>query len=76
MLTFFGLQFSGLVLGAVVVEPIFAWPGLGFLLVNSVFLRDFPVVVGGTIVAAVIVTAVNLIVDILYGQLDPRIRVN
>ncbi len=76
VLTFFGLQFSGLVLGAVVVEPIFAWPGLGFLLVNSVFLRDFPVVVGGTIVAAIIVTAVNLMVDLLYGQLDPRIRVN
>ncbi len=76
VLTFFGLQFSGLILGAVVVEPIFAWPGLGFLLVNSVFLRDFPVVVGGTIIAAVIVTAVNLIVDILYSRLDPRIRVS
>ena len=76
VLTFFGLQFSGLVLGAVVVEPIFAWPGLGFLLVNSVFLRDFPVVVGGTIIAAVLVTAVNLLVDILYGQLDPRIRLS
>lgn len=76
VLTFFGLQFSGLVLGAVVVEPIFAWPGLGFLLVNSVFLRDFPVVVGGTIIAAIIVTGVNLVVDLLYGQLDPRIRVN
>ena len=76
VLTFFGLQFSGLILGAVVVEPIFAWPGLGFLLVNSVFLRDFPVVVGGTIIAAIMVTGVNLVVDILYGQLDPRIRVN
>ncbi len=76
VLTFFGLQFSGLILGAVVVEPIFAWPGLGFLLVNSIFLRDFPVIVGGTIIAAVIVTVINLVVDILYSQLDPRIRVS
>ena len=76
VLTFFGLQFSGLILGAVVVEPIFAWPGLGFLLVNSIFLRDFPVIVGGTIIAAVIVTVVNLVVDILYSQLDPRIRLS
>ena len=76
VLTMAGLQLSALVLGAVVVEPIFAWPGLGFLLVNSVFFRDYPVVVGGAIVAAVIVTAVNLMVDILYGRLDPRIRVS
>ena len=65
-----------MILGAVVVEPIFAWPGLGHLMVKSVFARDYPVVVGGAIVAAVLVTMVNLIVDILYGYLDPRIRVN
>lgn len=75
VLTMTGLQLGNLVLGAVVVEPIFAWPGLGQLMVNSVFARDFPVVVGGAIVAAVIVTAMNLLVDILYGALDPRIRV-
>jgi ABC-type dipeptide/oligopeptide/nickel transport system permease component len=45
-------------------------------MVNSVFARDYPVVVGGTIVAAVLVTLVNLVVDILYGFLDPRIRFN
>ncbi len=75
VLTMAGLQLSGLVLGAVVVEPIFAWPGLGYLMVNSVFARDYPVVVGGAIVAAIVVTTVNLIVDILYGWLDPRIRI-
>ncbi|HBY93915.1 MAG: ABC transporter permease [Ardenticatenaceae bacterium] len=75
VLTMAGLQFSNLVLGAVVVEPIFAWPGLGYLMVNSVFARDYPVVVGGTIVAAVVVTTANLAVDVLYGALDPRIRV-
>ena len=75
VLTMAGLLLAGLILGAVVVEPIFAWPGLGHLMVNSVFARDYPVVVGGTIVAAVLVTLVNLAVDILYGFLDPRIRV-
>jgi ABC-type dipeptide/oligopeptide/nickel transport system permease component len=75
VLTMAGLLLAGLILGAVVVEPIFAWPGLGHLMVNSVFARDYPVVVGGTIVAAVLVTLVNLVVDILYGFLDPRIRV-
>lgn len=74
VLTMAGLLLSGLVLGAVVVEPIFAWPGLGYLMVKSVFARDYPVVVGGAIVAAAVVTTVNLIVDILYGLLDPRIR--
>ncbi|MDQ4079073.1 MAG: ABC transporter permease [Chloroflexota bacterium] len=76
VLTMAGLQLSGLVMGAVVVEPIFAWPGLGSLMVNSVFARDYPVVVGGSIVAAVVVALVNLLVDILYGVLDPRIRIS
>jgi peptide/nickel transport system permease protein len=76
VVTMAGLQVSNLVLGAVVVEPIFAWPGLGYLMVNSVFLRDYPVVIVGTIMAAVIVCIVNLLVDMLYGVLDPRIRVS
>jgi peptide/nickel transport system permease protein len=76
VLTMTGLQLSNLVLGAVVVEPIFAWPGLGHLMVNSVFARDYPVVVGGAIVAGVLVTTINLLVDILYSGLDPRIRVS
>lgn len=75
VVTMAGLQVSNLVLGAVVVEPIFAWPGLGYLMVNSVFLRDYPVVIVGTIMAAVIVCIVNPLVDMLYGVLDPRIRV-
>jgi peptide/nickel transport system permease protein len=76
VLTMAGLLLSGLILGAVVVEPIFAWPGLGHLMVNAVFARDYPIVVGGAIVAAVLVTSVNLVVDILYGYMDPRIRVD
>jgi len=76
VVTMVGLQFSTLITGAVVTEPIFAWPGVGFLLVNSVFLRDYPVVVGAAMVAAIIVTTVNLGVDILYSLLDPRIRLS
>jgi peptide/nickel transport system permease protein len=76
VITVMGLQFGALVQGAIVVEPIFAWPGLGWLLVESIAARDFPVVVAGAIIAAVFVTIVNLIVDLLYGWLDPRIRVH
>jgi peptide/nickel transport system permease protein len=76
VITVMGLQFGALVQGAIVVEPIFAWPGLGWLLVESIAARDFPVVVAGAIIAAVFVTLVNLIVDLLYGWLDPRIRMN
>lgn len=74
--TVMGLQFGALVQGAIVVEPIFAWPGLGWLLVESIAARDFPVVVAGAIIAASFVTAVNLFVDLLYVWLDPRIRVH
>jgi ABC-type dipeptide/oligopeptide/nickel transport system permease component len=69
-----GLLLNGLVVGAVVVEPIFAWPGLGWLLVQSVFARDYPVVVAGATVAAIVVALVNLAVDVLQVWIDPRIR--
>jgi ABC-type dipeptide/oligopeptide/nickel transport system permease component len=75
VLTMAGLQLSSLVLGAVVVEPIFAWPGLGWLLVNSVMAFDYPVVLGSVILAVILVTLVNLVVDVMYGWLDPRIRI-
>ncbi|MGE3539210.1 MAG: ABC transporter permease [Candidatus Tectimicrobiota bacterium] len=76
VITVMGLQFGALVQGAIVVEPIFAWPGLGWLLVEAIAARDFPVVVAGAIIAAVCVTMVNLGVDLLYGWLDPRIRIH
>jgi len=76
VITVMGLQFGVLVQGAIVVEPIFAWPGLGWLLVEAIAARDFPVVVAGAIIAAGFVTVVNLIVDLLYGWLDPRIRIH
>ena len=65
-----------MMLGAIVIEPIFAWPGIGYLIIGSVMYRDYPVVVGGVMIAGMLVTTINLLVDILYGQLDPRIRVS
>jgi ABC-type dipeptide/oligopeptide/nickel transport system permease component len=70
-----GLLLNYLVLGAVVVEPIFAWPGFGWLLVQSVAARDYPVVVGGATIASVLVAMVNLSVDIVQVWIDPRIRI-
>ena len=69
-----GLLLNVLVLGAVVVEPMFAWPGLGWLIVQSVLTRDYPVVVGAATIAAVFVAGINLLVDILLVWIDPRIR--
>lgn len=70
-----GLLLNSLVLGAVVVEPIFAWPGVGWLLFQSVIGRDYPVVVGTTMVAAMVIILVNLVVDMVHVWLDPRIRI-
>ena len=60
--------------GAVLVEQIFAWPGMGRLIVSAVFQRDFPVVLGTTFFITVFVILGNLVADILYAIVDPRIR--
>ncbi|MEU0540548.1 ABC transporter permease [Nocardia sp. NPDC005978] len=75
VLTVSGINFGTLLGGLVIVETVFAWPGLGQLMLGSVFSRDFPVVQSGLIVIATIFVVVNLCVDILYGFLDPRARV-
>lgn len=69
-----GLQFAFLLEGSVIVESIFAWPGIGKLLVDSIFARDFAVIQGCSLLIAVIFTIINLAVDISYVYLDPRIR--
>lgn len=69
-----GLQFASLLGGAVIVETVFGWPGIGRLAVDAIFNRDIPVIQAVVLVAAVIFVAVNLLVDVLYGWLDPRIR--
>ena len=76
VLTMAGIQLSQMMLGAIVIEPIFAWPGIGYLIVGGVMYRDYPIVVGGVMVAGFLVTSINLMVDLLYGRLDPRIRVS
>lgn len=72
--TMVGLQLGFLIGGAVVVETVFAWPGIGLLVVDSIFGRDYPVVQGVVLVIAVLVVVVNLTVDFIYTLLDPRIR--
>ena len=74
IVTLIGLQFGTLLGGAVVTETIFAWPGVGRLAVQSIFVRDYPVVQAGVFVLALSFVAINLIVDLLYGWLDPRTR--
>ena len=74
VVTLVGLQFGTLLGGAVVTETIFAWPGVGRLAVQSIFVRDYPVVQAGVLVLALVFVALNLLVDLLYGALDPRIR--
>ncbi len=74
IVTLLGLQFAQLLGGAVVTETIFAWPGIGRLVVEAIFNRDFPVVQGVVLVVSLIFVAVNLLVDLAYVALDPRIR--
>jgi len=72
--TIIGLQFGYLLAGAVVTETVFAWPGVGRLLVDAIKFRDFPVVQATILWLALIFSTVNLAVDVLYGYLDPRIK--
>jgi ABC-type dipeptide/oligopeptide/nickel transport system permease component len=74
IVTLIALQFGTLLGGAVVTETIFAWPGVGRLAVQSIFVRDYPVVQASVFVLALTFVAINLMVDLLYGVLDPRIR--
>lgn len=74
IVTVVGLQFGSVLTGAVITETIFAWPGVGRLLVQSIGARDYPAVQGCILFIAVTYVSMNLIVDVLYGVLDPRIR--
>ena len=73
VVTMIGLNFGYLLDGSVVVETIFAWPGIGLLMVESIYLRDYPMIQGCILFVAIIFIFVNLMVDILYTYLDPRI---
>lgn len=74
VVTVIGLQFGALLTGAVITETIFSWPGLGRLLIESIRLRDYPVLQGAVLLVAVTYLAVNLATDVAYAWLDPRIR--
>jgi dipeptide transport system permease protein len=74
VVTVVGLQVGLLLSGAILTETIFSWPGVGNWLVHGVQSRDYPVVQGGILLIAAIVITVNLIVDMLYGVINPRIR--
>ncbi|MDN5366051.1 MAG: peptide/nickel transport system permease protein [Thermacetogenium sp.] len=72
--TLFGMSFGHLLGGSVIVETIFAWPGVGKFAVDSIFNRDYPVIQGYALFMAVVFVVANLMVDLAYGLLDPRIR--
>ena len=74
IVTVIGLQFGAVLTGAVITETIFAWPGVGRLLVQSISARDYPAVQGCILLISVTYVTMNLLIDLLYGFLDPRIR--
>jgi peptide/nickel transport system permease protein len=74
VVTILGLQFGSLLGGAVVVESVFGLPGIGSLMLDAIGARDYPVVQGTVIVTALAFITVNLLVDVLYGYLDPRVK--
>ena len=73
VLTVVGVQFGFLLGSAVITETVFSWPGLGFLLYNAISMRDYPVVQGGVLVIATSFVLINLLVDLTYSWIDPRI---
>ena len=75
LVTAAGLDLAGLLGGAVVTEAVFNLPGMGRLAIDSVTDYDLPIIVGVTVVAAVFVIVANLIVDLLYAAIDPRVRI-
>jgi peptide/nickel transport system permease protein len=74
VITLLGLEVGSLLAGALVTETVFAWPGIGRLTVDAIYARDYPVVQGVVTFSALVFVVVNLIVDLSYGLLDPRIR--
>ena len=74
LVTMLGIYFANMLSGAFVVEVIFAWPGMGRMVVEAMFARDFPLLQVGVLFSAILFVVVNLLVDLSYGVLDPRIR--
>lgn len=74
LVTIVAIELPGLFGGTVIIEQIFSWPGMGTLTINAVFDRDYPVIMGITLIGAVMIVISNLLADILYAVIDPRIR--
>jgi peptide/nickel transport system permease protein len=74
MLSLIGIDLGKFVGGAVIIEAVFAWPGIGSIMVNAIKARDYPLLEAGVFTVAVMVVLVNLIVDLLYQFVDPRLR--
>jgi len=74
IITLIGLSFPALLTGAFFIEKIFAWPGMGYAVVNAIGARDYPLVVGGVIIGSILVTLGSLLADLLYAWADPRLR--
>jgi dipeptide transport system permease protein len=74
VVTVIGLQVGALLAGAILTETVFSWPGIGSWLVESINRRDYPVLQGGVLMVATLIILVNLVVDVLYGIINPRIR--
>jgi peptide/nickel transport system permease protein len=74
IITVIGLQFGGLLGGAVMTETVFAWPGVGTMILDAILKKDFPVVLAGVVIVAIGFIVVNLVLDLLYTVLDPRLR--
>lgn len=76
IITIYGLELPFLVGGAVVVEKVFAWPGIGALAIDAVAARDYPVILATSLIAAVLVIAGNLLADVMYAVVDPRVSLD
>ena len=76
VVTILGLSLPGLIGGSVIVESIFAIPGMGQLMVQAVFMRDYPVIMGNLVIVSTLTLLANLVADVSYGLIDPRIRVS
>lgn len=74
-ITLFGMSLGGLLSGSAIIETVFSWPGMGKFLVDSIYARDYPVIQGFVLLATLIVIIINLLVDLSYTLLDPRVRV-
>jgi peptide/nickel transport system permease protein len=74
IVTILGLSLPGLIGGSVIVETVFAIPGMGQLMVQSVFQRDYPVIMANLVIVSVLTLLANLVADLSYGLVDPRIR--